>query len=119
MLYCTEVTYIGEFAAESLQDNMMILFSDNAPSDIADYCYIHPHADLVGDIVPGHHLKLGSQSYLVTAVGNVANQNLASLGHITIRFDGNHIAEYPGTIHVHGDCPDFLAVGIPLIFATN
>ena len=41
MLYRTEVTRIGEFAAEALSDNMMILFNDNAPADIADYCYIH------------------------------------------------------------------------------
>ena len=50
MLYQTQVTKIGEFAAEALDDNMMILFDDNAPADVADYCYIHPHAALLDDI---------------------------------------------------------------------
>ena len=97
----------------------MILFNDNAPADIADYCYIHPHAVLSGKIVPGVRLVLGEQSYPVTAVGDVANQNLEALGHITIRFDGETVAEYPGTVHVQGARPDQLVAGTAIIFEMN
>jgi hypothetical protein len=31
----------------------------------------------------------------VTAVGDVAEQNLRELGHITLRFDGHREAEFP------------------------
>jgi PTS system glucitol/sorbitol-specific IIA component len=119
MLYCTEVTRIGEYASEALSDNMMILFNDNAPIDVADYCFIHPHAELTGHIIPGTDLILGDSRYPVTAVGDVVNQNLGELGHITIRFDGGLIAEYPGTVHVQGNCPDTLSAGTKIIFELN
>ncbi len=45
-------------------------------------------------------MELGEQRYAVTAVGDVAEQNLRELGHITLRFDGQPQAEYPGTVHV-------------------
>jgi len=119
MLYCTEVTHIGAFAADALSENMMILFNDNAPSDIADYCYIHPHAVLTDHIVPGTCLVLGAHRYPVTAVGEVANQNLEALGHITIRFDGEMVAEYPGSVHVQGERPEHLTTGMTIAFEMN
>ncbi len=119
MLYRTEVTRIGEYASDALSDHMMILFNDNAPADVADYCFIHPHAALTGTILPGANLVLAGLRYPVTAVGDVVNQNLAELGHITIRFDGGDVAEYPGTVHVQGTCPDALATGIEIIFEMN
>ena len=63
----------------------MILFNDNAPADVADYCFIHPHADLKGEITVGGDLVMGQSRYPITAVGDVVNQNLGELGHITIR----------------------------------
>lgn len=119
MLYRTEVTHVGDYATEALSDNMMILFNDNAPADVADYCFIHPHAQLTGKIIPGANLILGSQRFPITAVGDVVNQNLGELGHITIRFDGGDVAEYPGTVHVQGICPDALVTGTAIIFEMN
>ncbi|WP_409421532.1 PTS glucitol/sorbitol transporter subunit IIA [Pseudaeromonas sp. ZJS20] len=119
MFYRTQVTKIGEFATEALNDNMMILFNDNAPEDVADYCFIHPRAELQGEIAVGGFFVLGNNRYPITAVGDVVNQNLGELGHITIRFDGGRQAEYPGTVHVHGACPQELGVGTQLIFERN
>jgi PTS system glucitol/sorbitol-specific IIA component len=45
--------------------------------------------------VPGAELQLGELRYPVTAVGDVAEQNLRELGHITLRFDGHREAEFP------------------------
>ena len=119
MLYRTQVTHIGEYAADALDDNMMILFNDNAPADVADYCFIHPAADLTGEIKTGGQFVLGASRYPITAVGDVVNQKLAELGHITIRFDGGAEAEYPGTVHVAGKCPEALVLGTELIFQTE
>lgn len=119
MLYRTQLTQIGEYAADALSDKMMILFNDNAPADVADYCFIHPAAALTGEIRVGGQFVLGAVSYPITAVGDVVNQNLGELGHITIRFDGGSVAEYPGTVHVKGTCPDELALGTELIFKTE
>jgi PTS system glucitol/sorbitol-specific IIA component len=52
----------------------------------------------------------------VTAVGDVAEQNLRELGHITLRFDGHREAEYPGTVHVAGPVPEAIAPGCTLKF---
>ena len=121
MLYRTQVTKIGECAADALDDNMMILFDDNAPADAADYCYIHPHAALLGEIKVGGYLILGQSRFPITAVGGVVNQNLGELGHITIRFDGADEAEYPGTVHVSGTCPTVpeLEIGTEITFELN
>jgi PTS system glucitol/sorbitol-specific IIA component len=48
------------------------------------------------ELKPGSQLELGETRYAVTAVGDVAEQNLRELGHITLRFDGQPQAEYPG-----------------------
>ncbi|MGY3953799.1 PTS glucitol/sorbitol transporter subunit IIA, partial [Aeromonas salmonicida] len=93
MLYRTQVTQIGEFATESLNENMMIIFNDNAPKDVADYCFIHPDAELNGEILVGGQFLLGAISYPITAVGCVVSHNLDALGHITIRFDGGVVAQ--------------------------
>lgn len=121
MLYRTQVTKIGECAADALDDNMMILFDDNAPADAADYCYIHPHAALLGEIKVGGYLILGQSRFPITAVGGVVNQNLGALGHITIRFDGADEVEYPGTVHVRGSCPKVqdLEIGTEIAFEMN
>ncbi|WP_445400580.1 PTS glucitol/sorbitol transporter subunit IIA [Zobellella sp. An-6] len=116
ILYSTKVTKVGDSAAEALEENMMILFNDNAPADVADYCFIHPDAELTGDITVQCEVLLGQKSYPVTAVGNLANQNLGQLGHITIRFDGAAEPEYPGTVHVRGECPVELGVGAEITF---
>lgn len=52
----------------------------------------------------------------MTAVGDVAEQNLRELGHITLRFDGQTAAEYPGTVHVAGPVPQAVAAGCVLKF---
>ncbi|MGI0117521.1 PTS glucitol/sorbitol transporter subunit IIA [Zooshikella sp. RANM57] len=116
ILYSTHITGVGSYTSEALEDHMMILFDDNAPTDAADYCFIHPHAELSAEIKVGNVLVLDQEAYPVTAVGNVANQNLAALGHITLRFDGAENAEYPGTIHVQGQTPKALNVGAKIIF---
>ena len=82
-----------------------------APADIEEFCFIHCHGELKGELRPGSQLELGETSYPVTAVGDVAEQNLRELGHITLRFDGQTEAEYPGTVHVAGTVPEAVHAG--------
>lgn len=49
-------------------------------------------------------------------LGDVAEQNLRELGHITLRFDGQPQAEYPGTVHVVGPVPQAVTPGCTLKF---
>ncbi|OCG26077.1 PTS glucitol/sorbitol transporter subunit IIA [Gilliamella sp. wkB108] len=111
VIYHSKINQIGEFAQEALADGMLILFKEGAPSDLADYCFIHSHDDLKHEIQIGQTLQLGKHVFNITSVGDVANVNFRELGHITLRFDGNHQAELPGTVHVEGEQPTQLFVG--------
>ena len=116
VIYQTTITRIGQSAADALSDQMLITFREGAPADIEEYCFIHNHGELAGALQPGAELQLGEQRYPVTAVGEVAEQNLRELGHITLRFDGQPQAEYPGTVHVAGPVPQAVTPGCTLKF---
>ncbi|HDT6508880.1 TPA: PTS glucitol/sorbitol transporter subunit IIA [Klebsiella aerogenes] len=116
VIYHTTITRIGASAATALEEQMLITFREGAPADIEEYCFIHSHGELAGPLVPGAELQLGDRRYPVTAVGEVAEQNLRELGHITLRFDGHRQAEFPGTVHVAGPVPDAIATGCVLKF---
>ena len=116
VIYQTTITHIGACATMALEEQMLITFREGAPADIEEYCFIHNHVELAGTLQPGAELQLGEQRYPVTAVGEVAEQNLRELGHITLRFDGHREAEFPGTVHVAGPGPDAIAPGCVLKF---
>ncbi|CAH0533293.1 PTS system glucitol/sorbitol-specific EIIA component [Vibrio stylophorae] len=115
-LYQATIKQIGDCALEALEDNMMIIFGDMAPADAAEYCFVHGHDELKGEITTAGLLKLGQHEYRITAVGEVVNKNLGELGHITIRFDALTEAEYPGCLHVDGPTPTDLTLGDTISF---
>lgn len=116
-LYHATVERIGDLAKEALADDMMILFSNMVPAEAADYCFVHSHDRLKGEIHVGGVLKIGEHQFSISAVGDVVDQNLAQLGHITVRFDSRNEAEYPGCIHVIGDTPRDIEVGSTISFS--
>lgn len=119
IIYQSSISHIGEFAKDALSEGMLITFKDGAPSDLADYCFIHSHDELRADLAKGQIIQLGQQNYVITAVGSVATTNFRELGHITLRFDGEKVAELPGTIHVEGMLPNLLNVGDEIVVKSN
>ncbi|MDR2832731.1 MAG: PTS glucitol/sorbitol transporter subunit IIA [Streptococcaceae bacterium] len=100
-IYETKVTSVGPNAADFLSEGMIILFGEEAPEMLADFCYNIVRNEIVGgNIVAGGTLKIDNQEFVITAVGNVVEQNLVTLGHITVKFDGADNAELPGALHV-------------------
>ncbi|QIQ21072.1 PTS glucitol/sorbitol transporter subunit IIA [Zophobihabitans entericus] len=118
-IYQSTITTIGEFAADALADGMMITFREGAPADLADYCFIHTHSQLDGNLSNNQTIQLGDNQYTITAVGDVAEQNLRELGHVTIRFDGSSEAELPGTVHVKGEIPTDIVAGNSIKILAN
>lgn len=110
-LYHLEITYVGEFVAEYLQQDKLILFAEPVPPDIADYCAIHRPGDFTIVLLPGQRAKINNATYRITAVGDVATANLKQLGHITLSFDGAIDAELPGTVHLCGPTPQKILPG--------
>lgn len=99
-IYTTVITKLGASIDDFLSEGMLITFKDDAPAELAEYCMLHSENNLREDILVGDTLSIGNESYQITAVGDVVNQNLSSLGHITIRFDGANEVELPGTLSV-------------------
>ncbi|WP_114193286.1 PTS glucitol/sorbitol transporter subunit IIA [Edaphovirga cremea] len=115
-IFQTTISKIGEFAQDALQEDMLITFREGAPQDIVDYCFIHQHSTTLGELTVGGELELADIRYPITAVGEVATQNLRELGHLTVRFNGDRQAEFPGSIHVTGQTPSAIPLGSTLRF---
>ncbi|MFS2222834.1 PTS glucitol/sorbitol transporter subunit IIA [Pantoea sp. B65] len=105
-LYQLRVSYVGQYVADYLRENKLILFAAPVPQDIADYCVVHQPGELSGALLPGQTLNINQHIYRITAVGNVATANLKELGHITLNFDGAIEAEFPGMVHLAGQIPE-------------
>ena len=100
-IFEAKVIQVGPEAQNIIQDaNMLILFGEEAPEDLAEYCFKIDNKDLLGSIQKGGKLVVDSEEYLITAVGNVVEKNLTGLGHITISFDASEEGSLPGTLHV-------------------
>lgn len=98
--FSTSVKDIGVSAKDFETEKMMILFGDNAPEGLKDYCYNIQVSSLDKSMEVGDSISFDSMKYKLTAVGSEANTTFKNLGHMTVKFDGNEAADLPGTIHV-------------------
>ncbi|MFT4296092.1 MAG: PTS glucitol/sorbitol transporter subunit IIA [Micropruina sp.] len=113
-IFGTTVQGIGSEAATFADQGMYVLFGDNAPAALADFCYTIAMNPTTAEIVPGQTLILDGASFPVTAVGSLVRKNLDGLGHITINFDGAAEAALEGNLHVAGSAPA-LTVGSTIV----
>ena len=111
VIYHTFVGEIGDAVDSFLDEGMFILFGQGAPDALKDYCYIVDVTASTGAIVAGQSLRLDDESYTITAVGEVARQNLDGLGHITVVFNGATNAKMHGSVYVETATPPKLSVG--------
>ncbi|CUH94569.1 hypothetical protein P22_0635 [Propionispora sp. 2/2-37] len=88
LIYQTRVTNIGNSATAFLGEKMIILFKDNAPEELADYCILHSGNQVLQAVRAGDILRIGNQEYAILYVGDEVEANLSNLGHITLRFNG-------------------------------
>lgn len=99
-LYSTTVQNVGAEAELFKEEQMIVLFGENAPAELADYCYNIQVNSVEGEIIPGQRVYFDDEEYEITAVGDVVIKNLSDLGHITIRFNGDAEAGLAGTLYV-------------------
>ena len=87
-------------------DGMFILFGDNAPDMLKDYCYGIDVVPTNATIEVGHKLKVDGEEFEILGVGDVAEKNLVDLGHLTVHFSGDLDNLLPGAIVVEEkSCP--------------
>lgn len=105
-IFETQVIAIGEDAEDFKQEDMLLLFGEDAPPELSDFCYKILIQPIQQTITPGMTVCFNENTYEITAVGEVAEENLRNLGHITINFNGATTCDMPGTIYVeHKDLP--------------
>lgn len=86
---------VGEFGTE-----MFILFGENAPDTLKDFCYLIDLKEADSSIEVGQTLHIDDESFKILAVGDIAQRNLESLGHLTVNFSGDKGDVLPGSIVV-------------------
>jgi glucitol/sorbitol PTS system EIIA component len=89
VIYHTWVTHLGSMVAAFTEEKLIILFQENAPEELAEYCVLHS-GNYVADIIQANDvLVISGQDYKIVGVGDDVQTNLQNLGHITLRFDGS------------------------------
>ncbi len=84
--------------SEFADAGVLVLFGQNAPPELAEFAVLHDGSQLDGAVCPGDRITLGSDTFRVLAVGEVANQNLGALGHLVLKFNGKNAPEMPGDV---------------------
>jgi glucitol/sorbitol PTS system EIIA component len=105
--YRTTVLKVGPEAAEMAAAGVLILFAEPVPPALEELSIIHQptqtlqgHAISVGDTV-----TIGAQDVRITAVGEIAANNLEELGHVVLYVNQPNQNLLPGSVLATGDMP--------------
>lgn len=115
--YKARVTAIGPLVSEFLDFNIIVLFGQNAPEELAEFSILHDGQTLHAPLVVGDTVHVGETSFQVLAVGEVANDNLANLGHLVLKINGEHEIEMPGDVCVEIKPLPEIVVGTEIVVA--
>ncbi|QKJ86061.1 PTS system, glucitol/sorbitol-specific IIA component [Paramixta manurensis] len=102
-LFSATLAEMGRLVLEGLDENMLITFNRDAPEDFLDYVLLLEEIEYANDRQPisgKDYLQLGTENYLITAIGDAAWSNLCQLGHATLIFDGETTPRGYGAIHL-------------------
>lgn len=110
-VYENTVKSLGACVDDFQDEAMFILFGDNAPDTLKDYCYCIDVNPILAEIEAGQKAVIDGEEYKITAVGDMVMRNLGNLGHVTFSFDGATEPELPGTIYLEKKPMPKLKVG--------
>ena len=96
--YDTTVLSIGSMVEQFVAMKMLIIFAEGAPAELHDICVVHRPEVRTGGVRAGDRLLLNDVEYPILAVGDLADQNLRALGHVSFKANGLHAAPLPGDI---------------------
>lgn len=104
-IYRTTVHDAGPMAEAFIAEGMFVTFGTNAPEALREFCYIVEVNPTTAEVTPGQRFTVDGRSFPITAVGDVAQRNLESLGHITVNIDGDTEPKMAGAIHIRCEGP--------------
>lgn len=111
VIYENKVKALGDCIDEFKNSGFIILFGDNAPDELKDYCYSVDVLPVDGTIAAGNTICFDNQEYKITAIGDEAQKTLEGLGHCTINFSGQTEVELPGTMYVENKEMPNISIG--------
>ena len=100
IIYENEVKGMGDMVEAFMEEGMFVLFGENAPDTLKDFCYTISVKNATDTIAAGQTLEIDGKSYEIVGVGDVVQKNLEALGHITVNFTGNVEGALPGSLVV-------------------
>ncbi len=107
--YQTTVTGVGELAAEFAAEGILVFFGSDAPEELHEFAILTDHSEPpTRPVAAGDELEIGDSRFPVLCVGPVANDNIANLGHLVVKFNGLTEPELPGDVSL----PDVQAPAI-------
>ncbi|MCD6553295.1 MAG: PTS glucitol/sorbitol transporter subunit IIA [Anaerolineae bacterium] len=109
--YEAKVVEIGPLVDEFIEAGIVVLFETGAPPELAEFSILHEHGPLKEDVVAGDIILIDNEPFQVTAVGDVANKNLANLGHLIIKTNGLPKPEMPGDVCVEAKPLPQISIG--------
>ncbi|MEK4746442.1 PTS glucitol/sorbitol transporter subunit IIA [Niallia sp. FSL W8-0177] len=110
-IYENTINSIGSLATSFVEEKMIILFGEGAPKELAEFCYGIEVVGVKDRIKTGQKVMINNESYEITSVGEIVEQNLTSMGHITLRFNGATTPELPGTLYIEDKDMPVLEIG--------
>ena len=96
--YETTVTAVGEQVVEFIDHGMLIWFAEGAPEELHFFSVLHRPTVTTGGVRPGDTVRIDDRAFRVTAVGEVANDNMVNLGHMDLKANGETEPPLPGDI---------------------
>lgn len=115
--YKAHFTQIGPMVSEFLEHNILVIFGASAPDELAEFAVIHDGEELVAPIQAGDTVLIGDEPFKVLAVGEVANINLANLGHLVLKCNGQDAPEMPGDVCLENKPLPPITVGTTLVIS--
>ncbi|MBS6180702.1 PTS glucitol/sorbitol transporter subunit IIA [[Clostridium] innocuum] len=105
MKYQATITGLGACALDFLDEccNFIIIFNEDAPSELADISVLHTKCEVKEDPKKGDTVRICGVEYTISDVGWEALNTLKELGHCTLSFKGLDTVERPGIIELVGE----------------
>jgi PTS system glucitol/sorbitol-specific IIA component len=92
------VTAVGEQVGEFVGQGILIWFAEGAPEELHFFTVLHRPTVTTGGVRPGDLVRIDDRAFRVTAVGDVANDNMVNLGHMDLKASGDTEPPLPGDI---------------------
>ncbi len=99
---------------------MIVLFDDSMIlPELREFSVLHSGNRLTGVIKPGDILKIAGSEFKIIKIGGEVHNNIRTLGHVIIKFDGGEGDLMDGSIHVEDKPIPKIKIGDSITISEN